>query len=88
MRIPSLPTIIRSFYAFTNATTLRGLPPHRALQPLTRGTILKSMPTIPFLGSFFSSSSSKNMSYPVEKSDGEWQAVLNKGTTTLLSIDT
>jgi peptide-methionine (R)-S-oxide reductase len=36
------------------------------------------MPTIPFFGSFFSSSSQK-MSYQVQKSEEEWRAVLNKG---------
>ena len=37
------------------------------------------MPTIPFIGSLFTSSNSNNMSYPVEKNDDEWRAVLNKG---------
>jgi peptide-methionine (R)-S-oxide reductase len=37
------------------------------------------MPTIPFLGSLFSSSDSSKMSFPVEKSNDEWRAVLNKG---------
>jgi len=35
---------------------------------------------LPFIGSLFSSSSSsssKNMTYPVQKSDSEWQAVLS-----------
>ncbi|MCJ1282487.1 hypothetical protein MMC26_001810 [Xylographa opegraphella] len=77
MRIPSFPTIVRTFYTLTNATS-RALPQHRALLPFTRGTVLKSMPTIPFLGSLFSSAASRDMSYPVQKSDDEWQAVLNK----------
>ncbi|MCJ1478379.1 Peptide methionine sulfoxide reductase B2, chloroplastic [Lambiella insularis] len=79
MRIPSFPTIIRTFYAFSNTTT-RALPHYqpKALLPFARGTILKSMPTIPFLGSLFSSSSKDMTSYPVQKSDDEWQAVLNK----------
>lgn len=37
------------------------------------------MPTIPFIGSLFTSSNSNNMSYPVQKHDDEWRAVLNKG---------
>jgi peptide-methionine (R)-S-oxide reductase len=68
-------TILRTFYLFTNFTA----------RPVLRyGTIqqrfaVKSMPSIPFLGSLFSSSSSsKNMSYPLQKSDDEWQAVLSK----------
>ena len=36
------------------------------------------MPTIPFLGALFSSADSRKMSHPVEKSNDEWRAVLNK----------
>jgi peptide-methionine (R)-S-oxide reductase len=80
MRIPSLPTILRTIYTFTTtATRLQPSIPRTALLPFTRGTILKSMPTFPFLGSLFSSDSTK-MSFPVQKSDDEWRAVLNKGT--------
>ena len=81
MRLPSFPTIIRTFYTLSNSTA-RTLPAsQRALAPFTRSTVVKSMPTIPFLSSFFSTSpSSKDMSYPVQKSDDEWQAVLNPGT--------
>ncbi len=80
MRFPSFPAIVRTFYTLTN-TTSRALPAsQRALGPFTRGTILRSMPTIPFLGSLFSSgSSSKDMSYSIQKSDDEWRAVLNPG---------
>ena len=80
MRVPTWPIIIRRFYTFSNYTA-RTHPPYKALQPLTRATILKSMPTIPFLGSLFSSSSSssRDMSFPVQKSDDEWQAILSKG---------
>ena len=81
MRFPSLPTIVRTFYTFTNATS-NAIPAARTrlFAPLPRAIALKSMPTIPFLGSFFSSSSSQpKMSYPLQKSDDEWQAVLNKG---------
>ena len=80
MRIPPWPSIIRTFYTFSNYTA-RTHTHYKALQPLTRVTILKSMPTIPFLGSLFSSSSSssKDMSFPVQKTDDEWQAVLSKG---------
>lgn len=37
------------------------------------------MPTIPFLSSFFGTSSSNKMpeNYPVQKSADEWRAVLN-----------
>lgn len=45
------------------------------------------MPTIPFLGSLFSSGSSlKDMSYPIQKSDDEWRAVLNPGNYPLVNV--
>lgn len=72
----SFPTLIRTLYAFSNATS-RTSP--RTFSALSRPTVLRSMPTIPFIGSLFSSSSTRNMSYPVQKSDDEWQAVLSKG---------
>lgn len=79
MRLPSISTIVRTFYAFSNSTA-RTLPASQRLAPFTRGTVIKSMPTIPFLSSFFgTTSSSSNMSYPLQKSDDEWQAVLNPG---------
>jgi peptide-methionine (R)-S-oxide reductase len=83
MRLPSFSTIVRTFYTFTGATRLQ---PQRALAPFTRATVIRSMPSIPFLGSLFgsSASSSANMSYPDKRSDQEWQAVLNKGKFCLL----
>ncbi|TKX21296.1 SelR domain-containing protein [Elsinoe australis] len=77
MRLPSFPFLVRTFNAFSNAT-LRTLPAS-PLRPALRPVALRSMPTIPFLGALFgsSSSSSSNMSYPLQKSDDEWQAQLN-----------
>ena len=82
MRLPSFPTLVRTLYAFSNAT-VRLPPSHKALSPFTRATVLKSMPSFPFIGSLFSSSAkaSDSMSYPVQKSSAEWKAVLNKGKT-------
>ena len=77
MRVPSFPTILRTLYTLTN-TTGRSVPQHRALQPFVRGTILKSMPIFSF-ASLFGTNSSAKMSYPVQKSNDEWQAVLSKG---------
>lgn len=81
MRLPSFPTLVRTFYTFANTTRLQA--PQKALSPFTRSTIVKSMPSIPFLGALFgssaSSSSSSKMTYPDKRSDQEWQAVLNKG---------
>ena len=81
MRLLSFPNIIRTLYTFSNATA-RTFPSlqQKTVPPFTRGTILRSMPTIPFFGSLFSSSSSKDMkNYPVQKSDAEWRAVLSPG---------
>ncbi|KAI4143626.1 MAG: hypothetical protein LQ341_002865 [Variospora aurantia] len=78
MRLPSFPTLIRTFYTISNATTSRLPASQKALAPFTRGTVLKSMPTIPFLGSLFTSSAKDMTDYPVKKSDDEWRAVLNK----------
>jgi len=80
MRFPTFPTIIRTFYTLSNYSARLPHNQYKALQPFTRGTLLKSMPTIPFLSSFFgtNSSSRKDMSYPVQKSNEEWQAVLSK----------
>jgi len=79
MRFPTFPTIIRTFYTLSNYTRVSSQAQYKALNPFTRGTVYKSMPTIPFLSSLFSTSSSSNdMSYPLQKSDDEWQAVLSK----------
>jgi peptide-methionine (R)-S-oxide reductase len=80
MRFPTFPTIFRTIYTLSNYS-VRVAPQYKALQPLTRGTILRSMPTIPFLSSFFSTSNSSKMSYPLQKSDDEWRAVLSKGSS-------
>ena len=81
MKSPTFPTIIRRFYTFSNSNA-RATTQYKALTPFSRATIYKSMPTIPFMSSFFSSSSSApKMSYPVQKSDDEWQAVLSKGNS-------
>ena len=83
MRFPSLPTIVRTFHTLSNFTSRYTTRPTNALLLLTSkpNTALKaSMPSVPFLGSLFSSSSSKKMEdFPVQKSDDEWQAVLNPG---------
>lgn len=80
MRFPSLPTFIRTLYAFSN-TTIRAAP--SPLHPAVRPSALRaSMPTIPFLGALFSSAPTRNMSHPVQKNDQEWQAVLSPGKST------
>lgn len=78
MRLPQFSSLLRTFYAFSQFTRIRA-----ARQPLVNPAInrntLRSMPTIPFFGSLFSSTpASSKMSYPDERSKDEWQAVLNK----------
>jgi len=76
MRFPS---IVRTLFTFAN-TTLHRAPPAPFAVGLRPGIALRaSMPTIPFLGSLFSTAGSRNMSHPVQKSDDEWQAQLSKG---------
>jgi peptide-methionine (R)-S-oxide reductase len=80
MRIPSFPSFIRTFYAFSNATLHRTAPSPFLIGAARPGVVLRSsMPTIPFLGSFFHTAESRKMSHPVQKTDQEWQMQLNKG---------
>ncbi|KAL8941319.1 MAG: hypothetical protein Q9216_002304 [Gyalolechia sp. 2 TL-2023] len=89
MRIPSFPNLIRTFYTISNATTSRFFAnstaatttTQKAIAPFTRATVLQSMPTIPLLGSLFSSSAKDMTDYPMKKSDEEWRAVLNPDKT-------
>ena len=85
MRFPSFPSLVRTFYTIANATaSLRLHKPYRALGPLQKPFVLRSMPSIPFLGSLFSSTpASAKMTYPDQRSDQEWQAVLNKGESSI-----
>jgi len=80
MRPPSIQTLLRSL-SLANLTTRLGNPSSRLTQlqslPLRNSTIYRSMPTIPFLGSLFSSSARDMTEYPVKKNEEEWQAVLS-----------
>ncbi|KAI6088573.1 SelR-domain-containing protein [Hypoxylon rubiginosum] len=77
MRLFPFPKLLRAFYTFSNLTRVRPI----AHQSLQRNPVpLRSMPTIPFLGSLFgsSASTSNKMSYPDERNPDEWRAVLSK----------
>lgn len=79
MRFRSIPTLLRTFYAVATLSSI-GFPASLWSPLLARRTLLKSMPTFPFLGALFgTSSSSQSMSYPVQKNADEWRAVLSKG---------
>ncbi|KAF4455535.1 hypothetical protein F53441_2143 [Fusarium austroafricanum] len=71
------PLLSTLFYSFSTITRVRPpLPSHLAFRPIP----LRSMSGIPFLGALFGTSSknSSNMSYPDQRSNDEWRAVLNK----------
>jgi peptide-methionine (R)-S-oxide reductase len=85
MRIPSFPSFVRTFYAFSNATLHRTAPSPFLIGASRPGVVLRSsIPTIPFLGSFFHTAESRKMSHPVQKTDQEWQIQLNKGMLTTI----
>ncbi|KAI0477652.1 SelR-domain-containing protein [Xylariaceae sp. FL0804] len=77
-----LPHLLRSLYAFSSFARVRpSAAQHQALH--RNPSPLRSMPTIPFLGSLFSSSSSSKMSYPDERTPDEWhqfRVLRQKGT--------
>ncbi|KAK4461841.1 Mss4-like protein [Cladorrhinum samala] len=75
-------TVFRIFQTLSNFTARRAttFTPKTPSSPLA---LKASMPTIPFFGSFFGSSASNNMassqtSYPDQRSNDEWRAVLSK----------
>jgi len=86
MRFSSISTLIRALNIFpTNPSFLLHNNNAQLLSwsPLVRQASPRSMPTFPLLGSLFSSSSAAgkaemSSSYPVQKSDDEWRAVLSK----------
>ncbi|KAK7992168.1 hypothetical protein PG996_012817 [Apiospora saccharicola] len=77
MRLPPFSSLLRTFYTFSTFTRTRATAHRQSLYGSARP--LKSMPTIPFLGSLFGSSASSKMSYPDQRNNDEWRAVLNKG---------
>ncbi|KAL9113958.1 MAG: hypothetical protein Q9227_002092 [Pyrenula ochraceoflavens] len=80
MRLPSIPTLLRTFYAFTNTTTRLSSPASSATLLLHQRPLLyKSMPTIPLLSSLFSTSQSSKMTteYPNKRTNDEWRAILS-----------
>lgn len=80
-------SVLRTLYTLSNLTRSRASQPTPLLNSAPhRATLLRSMP-IPLIGGLFSSkaSDSSKMSYPVQKSDNEWRAVLNKGNAPMTS---
>jgi peptide-methionine (R)-S-oxide reductase len=91
MRFPTFPTLLRTFHTVSNTTSafLRLSPAHTLGRTIyntpQRAVLYRSMPSIPFLGALFGSSSSMadNTNYPVQKTEGEWQTQLSPGAHTL-----
>jgi hypothetical protein len=91
MRFPTFPTLLRTFHTVSNTTSafFRSSPAHSIGRTLyntpQRAILYRSMPNIPFLGALFGSSSSMadNTNYPVQKTEGEWQAQLSPGGSIL-----
>jgi hypothetical protein len=91
MRFPTFPTLLRTFHTVSNTTSafFRSSPAHTIGRTLyntpQRAILYRSMPNIPFLGALFGSSSSMadNTNYPVQKTEGEWQAQLSPGGSRL-----
>ncbi|RAK97725.1 peptide-methionine (R)-S-oxide reductase [Aspergillus ibericus CBS 121593] len=81
MRFPGLSSPLRIFTVPLRSQPARSLRHHP--RPISGATVLRAAPTIPFLGSFFSSSAKfntqddSNMSYPDQRSPDAWQAVLS-----------
>ncbi|EAW06599.1 peptide-methionine (R)-S-oxide reductase [Aspergillus clavatus NRRL 1] len=74
--------LIRGLRIFTTTRTTATLPQSfsRIPFPISRTTALKAAPAIPFLGSLFGSTAkaeNSNMSYPDQRSEEEWRAVLS-----------
>ncbi|KAF2680852.1 SelR-domain-containing protein [Lentithecium fluviatile CBS 122367] len=81
MRFPSFPTLIRTLNTSAN-TTIRAANPafnvSRLYNSPQRATTPRSMP-LPIIRALFGSSAkmADNTKYPVQKTEGEWQAVLS-----------
>ena len=84
MRFPSLSACIRTLHAFSTTTRASFTPLYRrTISPAPQNaSALRPMPTIPFLGALFGSSAkmANSENFPVQKTEGEWQAILSPGT--------
>lgn len=80
MRLYSYLPFFRTFFNINNITSNSLHNYNKVLQPSALGIVRNSMPILPFLSSLLTTScSSSNMSYPIQKSDEEWRAILSNG---------
>ncbi|KAL6690061.1 putative methionine-R-sulfoxide reductase SelR [Trichoderma pleuroticola] len=68
-----------SRFIFSLSTFIRVKSPHQIRQHARQPIRLQSMSSIPFLSALFGSSSkpSSNMTYPDQRTEDEWRAILN-----------
>ncbi|KAL7960317.1 putative methionine-R-sulfoxide reductase SelR [Trichoderma compactum] len=68
-----------SRFIFSLSTFARGKSPHQIRQHALQPICLQSMSSIPFLSALFGSSSKppSNMTYPDQRTEDEWRAILN-----------
>ncbi|KAF4820890.1 hypotheticall protein [Colletotrichum siamense] len=74
---PFISTIVYTFSSLTRPRVVSAAA-SSVQQPFVTRPLRASMPSIPFLGALFGSSSQDKMSYPDKRTDDEWRAVLNK----------
>ncbi|KAF3761787.1 SelR-domain-containing protein [Cryphonectria parasitica EP155] len=74
-------SVLQTLYTLSSLNRARASQQIPLLQSLPqRATALRSMPSIPILGSLFGTKAtdSSTMSFPDKRTDDEWRAVLNK----------
>ncbi|KAB8073886.1 Mss4-like protein [Aspergillus leporis] len=85
MRIQTFSAALRTFttsFGHRSTPLVTKATARRLPFPISRSTTLKAVPGIPFLGSLFSSSAKSenqenNMSYPDQRNNEEWRAILS-----------
>lgn len=81
-------SVLRTLYTLSSFTRIRASQQTPLLlSSAQRASALKSMPSIPILGSLFGTKAadSSKMSFPDQRTDDEWRAVLNKGMYCLIT---
>lgn len=81
--------VLRTLFTISNLARTRASQQNPLLRSLPqRATHIRSMPSIPILGSLFgtkAAADSSMTSYPDKRDENEWRAVLNKGKNSLLT---
>lgn len=75
-------SVLRTLYTFSTLTRIRAAQKNPLPKSLPhQATALRSMNSIPIIGSLFGTKAAdaSKMSFPDQRSNDEWRAVLNKG---------